>query len=71
VDVVGIDPGRAEGITGVLRVAADVEAAQVQANAHAWSSSIVTAASLAISFSMPIFRQFEVKPFWNPMQNEL
>ena len=70
-DVVGIDPGRAEGITGVLRVGADVEAARVQANAHAWSSSIVTAASLAISFSMPIFRQFEVKPLWNPMQDEL
>jgi L-alanine-DL-glutamate epimerase-like enolase superfamily enzyme len=71
VDVVGVDPGRAEGITGVLRVCADVEAARVQANAHAWSSSIVTAASLAISFSTPACRQFEVKPLWNPMQHEL
>jgi L-alanine-DL-glutamate epimerase-like enolase superfamily enzyme len=71
VDVVGVDPGRAEGITGFLRVCADVEAAHAQANAHAWSSAIVTAASLAISFSTPICRQFEVKPLRNPAQHDL
>ena len=71
VDVVGVDPGRAEGITGFLRVCTDVEAAHVQANAHAWSSAIVTAASLAISFSTPICRQFEVKPLRNPAQHDL
>ncbi len=71
VDVVGVDPGRAEGISGFLRVCGDAEAAHAQANAHAWSSAIVTAASLAISFSTPICRQFEVKPLWNPMQHDL
>ena len=50
VDVVGVDPGRAEGITGFRQIAQRVEAARRQANAHAWSSAIISAASLAISF---------------------
>jgi L-alanine-DL-glutamate epimerase-like enolase superfamily enzyme len=70
-DVVGCDPGRAEGITGFKRVADRVEAYRRQANAHAWSSAIVTAASLAISFSSPSFKVFEVKPLRNPMQHDL
>jgi L-alanine-DL-glutamate epimerase-like enolase superfamily enzyme len=71
VDVVGIDPGRAEGITGFRRVAERVEAYRRQSNAHAWSSAIVTAASLAISFSTPSAKLFELKPLRNPMQHEL
>lgn len=70
-DVVGVDPGRAEGITGFKRVADRVEAHSRQANAHAWSSAIVTAASLAISFSSPACRLFELKPLRNPMQHDL
>ena len=42
-----------------------------QANAHAWSSAIVTAASLAISFSSPACKLFEFKPLRNPMQHDL
>jgi L-alanine-DL-glutamate epimerase-like enolase superfamily enzyme len=71
VDVVGVDPGRAEGITGFRRVCERAEAARRQANAHAWSSAIVTAASLAVSFSTPVCQQFEVKPLRNPMQHDL
>lgn len=71
VDVVGIDPGRAEGITGFRKICERVEAAHLQANAHAWSSAIVTAASLAVSFATPTCRQFEVKPLPNPMQHDL
>jgi L-alanine-DL-glutamate epimerase-like enolase superfamily enzyme len=71
VDVVGVDPGRAEGITGFREVCRRVEAARRQANAHAWSSAIVTAASLAISFSSPACKLFELKPLRNPMQHEL
>jgi L-alanine-DL-glutamate epimerase-like enolase superfamily enzyme len=71
VDIVGFDPGRAEGITGFRKVCDQVELAHREANAHAWSSAIVTAASLAVSFSSPVFRQFEVKPLPNPMQDEL
>lgn len=71
VDVVGCDPGRAEGITGFKRVADLVERRGRQANAHAWSSAIVTAASLAVSFSSPACKLFELKPLENPMQHEL
>jgi L-alanine-DL-glutamate epimerase-like enolase superfamily enzyme len=71
VDVVGVDPGRAEGITGFKRVADRVEAYRRQTNAHAWSSAIVTAASLAISFSTPSAKLMEIKPLPNPMQDDL
>ena len=71
VDVVGVDPGRAEGITGFKKVCDRVEAYDRQANAHAWSSAIVSAASLAISFNTPACRLFEFKPLRNPMQHEL
>lgn len=71
VDVVGVDPGRVGGLTGFQRVAARVEAAGRQLNAHAWSSAIVTAASLAASLASPAARVLEVKPLANPMQDEL
>jgi L-alanine-DL-glutamate epimerase-like enolase superfamily enzyme len=71
VDVVGVDPGRAEGITGFKKVCDRVEFYRRQANAHAWSSAIVTAASLAISFSTPACKLFEFKPLRNPMQHDL
>lgn len=71
VDVVGCDPGRAEGITGFKKVTGRVEQAGRQANAHAWSSAIVSAASLAVSFSSPACKLFEFKPLENPMQHEL
>jgi L-alanine-DL-glutamate epimerase-like enolase superfamily enzyme len=71
VDVVGFDPGRAGGITGGLKVIALVEAADVWFNAHAWSSAVTTAASLALSASTRRCLLFEFKPIPNPMQDEL
>jgi L-alanine-DL-glutamate epimerase-like enolase superfamily enzyme len=71
VDVIGVDPGRAEGITGFKKICDRVEMYRRQPNAHAWSSAIVTAASLAISFSSPACKLFEVKPLRNPMQHDL
>lgn len=71
VDVIGIDPGRLEGITGFRRACERIEAAGRQANAHSWSSAIVLAASLAVTWSSPACRQFEIKPLQNPMQHEL
>ena len=71
VDVVGVDPGRSEGITGFVRVAQRCEFYRRQANAHAWSSAIVTAASLAVSFSSRACKLFEFKPLRNPMQDDL
>lgn len=70
-DVFGIDPGRAEGITGFVKAVARIESHRRQANAHAWSSAIVSAASLAVSFSSPAFKLFEFKPLRNPMQHDL
>ncbi len=71
VDVVGVDPGRVRGITGFQQIAARVESSRRQLNAHAWSSAIVSAASLAASFASPAAKLFEVKPLPNPMQDEL
>jgi L-alanine-DL-glutamate epimerase-like enolase superfamily enzyme len=71
VDVVGIDPGRAEGITGFKKATERIEHVRRQANAHAWSSAICTAASLAVSFSTPSAKLFEFKPLRNPMQHDL
>jgi L-alanine-DL-glutamate epimerase-like enolase superfamily enzyme len=71
VDVVGVDPGRAQGITGVRKVTDRVEHYRRQSNAHAWSSAIVTAASLAISFATLSAKLIEVKPLRNPMQHDL
>jgi L-alanine-DL-glutamate epimerase-like enolase superfamily enzyme len=70
-DVIGFDPGRAEGITGGRRVIELVEEAHVWFNAHAWSSAIVSAASLALSLTTPRVLVFELKPEENPMQHEL
>ena len=70
-DVIGFDPGRAEGITGGRRVIDLVEEAGVWFNAHAWSSAIVSAASLALSLTSPRVLVFELKAEANPMQHEL
>lgn len=71
VDVVGVDPGRAEGVSGFRRVAELVDLSGRTVNAHAWSSPIVTAASLAVSFSTPACRLFECKPIANPIQDDM
>jgi L-alanine-DL-glutamate epimerase-like enolase superfamily enzyme len=71
VDVVGCDPGRAEGITGFQKLIQVVENASVWFNAHAWSSAIITAASLALSATSDRCLVFEMKPLENPMQDEL
>ncbi|MCY4103188.1 MAG: hypothetical protein OXG55_08020, partial [bacterium] len=71
VDVIGCDPGRAEGITGFKKMSERVEYYRRQANAHAWSSAIVSAASLAVSFSSSACTLFEFKPIRNPMHHDL
>jgi L-alanine-DL-glutamate epimerase-like enolase superfamily enzyme len=70
-DVVGFDPARAGGITGGLKVIRLVEEANVWFNAHAWSSAVTTAASIALSASTNRCLLFEMKPLKNPMQDEL
>ncbi len=70
-DVVGIDPGRAEGMTGFKRIADHVDAYHWRANAHAWSSAITTTGNLAVSFASPACRLFELKPIDNPVPHQL
>jgi L-alanine-DL-glutamate epimerase-like enolase superfamily enzyme len=70
-DVVGIDPGRAEGISGFVAACHLAERAGVTTNAHAWTSGIVLAASLAVSWTMPSCELLEVQPFVNPMVGDL
>jgi len=71
VDVVGLDPGRVEGITG-FRKAADLCAlTRRQANAHNFSTAIVGAASQALSWSCPACNVLELQPVYGPAQRDL
>lgn len=67
VDVVGIDPGRAMGITGFRQTLRLAEAAGIQANAHAFAGPITFAASVALSLSSTACQQLEVMPQRNTL----
>jgi L-alanine-DL-glutamate epimerase-like enolase superfamily enzyme len=71
VDVVGLDPGRVEGITGFLRAAEICETYRRQANAHNFSTAIVAAASCALSWANPACRLLELAPQRGPAQIDL
>ncbi len=71
IDVVGLDPGRIGGITGFALACDIIEIARRQGNAHAWSTGIDTAASLAISWAKSVCRQFEEQPHKGPFQADL
>ncbi len=71
VDVVGLDPGRVEGITGFKRAADLCALARRQANAHNFSTAIVGAASQALSFACPACYLLELQPVYGPAQADL
>lgn len=71
VDVLGVDPSRAEGVTGFRAIDALCGAAGITLNAHAWSTAILSSASLHLSLASPNTRLFEFKPFPVVVQNEL
>ena len=71
IDVVGLDPGRIGGITGFARACDLIDVARRQGNAHAWSTAVDTAASLAISWAKPVCHQLEQQPFSGPLQDDL
>jgi len=71
IDVVGVDPGRAEGITSCVKTLEYLEAGHKHFNSHSWSTALVASASLALSFVSPTTLVFEMKPLANPMQDEL
>lgn len=71
VDVVGVDPARAEGISGFRAVDALVAERGATINAHAWSTAVTTAASLHLSVAARSARLFELKPFDVVVQTDL
>jgi L-alanine-DL-glutamate epimerase-like enolase superfamily enzyme len=71
VDIVGVDPARAEGITGFRKIDALVGRAKLTINAHAWSTAITSAASLHLAVASHNARLFELKPFPVSVQQEL
>ncbi len=71
IDVVMLDPGKAEGITGSWAVIEMAAAAGLSWNAHSWSSAINTAAALHLATAASNTLLFELKPVPSPMQDEL
>lgn len=70
-DVVMIDPGRAEGVTGTKKVIDLAADAGISWNAHSWSSALNTAASLHLAAASPNVLILELKPEPSPMQHDL
>jgi L-alanine-DL-glutamate epimerase-like enolase superfamily enzyme len=71
VDVVGIDPGRAEGLTGFMRASGYVAAAGRQVNAHAFAGPLSYAAGLAASLLSQNCHQMEIPPLLNSALRDL
>ena len=71
VDVVQIDPGRAQGITGMLRAIHLVEAANLQVSAHTWSSALNTAASVHLLANTLHSAGMDFKPHESPLQHDM
>jgi L-alanine-DL-glutamate epimerase-like enolase superfamily enzyme len=71
VDVIMLDPGKAEGVSGAWDVIGMAAAAGRSWNAHSWSSALNTAASLHLATAAPNTLLFELKPLPSPMQDEL
>lgn len=70
-DIVMLDPGRAEGVTGAWRIIRRAAAAGMSWNAHSWSSALNTAASLHLAAASSNVLVLELKPEPGPMQHEL
>ena len=71
VDIIGVDPARAEGVTGFAKIDALANRFQKTMNAHAWSTGITSAASLHLSLASENTRLFEFKPFAVVVQQDL
>ncbi len=71
VDVIGLDPGRVEGITGFRKAAEICALNRRQANAHNFSTAIVAAASQALSFASPACYILELQPVYGEAQKDL
>jgi L-alanine-DL-glutamate epimerase-like enolase superfamily enzyme len=70
VDVVGLDPGRVGGVTGFSAAAEVCALSRRQANAHNFSTAIIGAASLALSWASPACYLLELQPVYGPAQKD-
>jgi L-alanine-DL-glutamate epimerase-like enolase superfamily enzyme len=70
-DVILIDPGRTEGITGMQAIIRMAARYNVGIDPHCWSSALITAASIHLALCASNATILEMKPFENPMQHEL
>jgi len=71
VDVVQMDPGRCQGITGCRHIITLIEAENLGFSAHTWSSALNTAASVHLLASSTHGVCMDFKPHDSPMQHEL
>ena len=71
VDIILVDPGRVEGISGTRAVVEDAASQLVRWVPHSWSSALNTAAALNVFASSTNGHVFEIKPNPSPMQHEL
>ena len=71
VDILLVDPGRVEGVTGMWLIAQDAASRGVAVVPHSWSSALNTAAALHVLATCATTRVFELKPHPSPMQHEL
>ncbi len=71
VDIVLVDPGRVEGITGMWEVVRYAAARGVGIVPHSWTSAVNTAASLQVLAASSNGVLLELKPDASPLQAEL
>ncbi|MBI1282685.1 MAG: hypothetical protein GC179_31460 [Anaerolineaceae bacterium] len=70
-DVILVDAGRAEGVTGMHKVIQMAAHRNIAIDAHSFSSAINTAASIHLSLCATHRTMFELKPVVNAMHHEL
>jgi L-alanine-DL-glutamate epimerase-like enolase superfamily enzyme len=71
VDLILVDPGRVQGISGMKRIVDDAATHGVGFVPHSWSSAINTAAALHVYAASENGVAFEIKPQRNIMQHDL
>jgi len=71
IDIILVDPGRVEGISGMKAIVDDALTQRVRFVPHSWSSAINTAASIHVYAASTNGQVFEIKPTPSPMQHEL
>ena len=70
-DIVLVDPGRAEGVSGFLQVMRELQTRTRFINAHSWSSAVNTAAAVQLIATASNYIVMEVQPKPGPMNIDL